>query len=120
MIDVAAGSLAPRPCEDDLCYNRRPLVQQTSQVVLGQRDHEIQIFPPQRADAPLAEGIRQGTLRRRFQDPQSEMAHTLVKRLGIDAVSVMNQEAVAKVRRHRVTQLLEGPRQSEMGRRIDV
>jgi hypothetical protein len=99
---------------------RRPLMQQTAQVVSGQRDHEVQILPPQRADELLTEGIRQGTLRRRFQDPQSEMAHTLVKRLGIDAVLVMNQEAVAKVRRHRVTQLVEGPRQSDMGRRIDV
>ena len=48
------------------------------------------------------------------------MAHTLIKRLGIAAVSVMNQEAVAKVRWHRVTQLVEGPRQNEMGCRIDV
>jgi hypothetical protein len=71
---------------------RRPLVQQTWQVVFAQRDHEFQIFPPQRADEPLAEGIYQETLRQRFQDPPPDMAHALVQRLGRDAVSVMNQE----------------------------
>ena len=37
-----------------------PLVQEMPQVVLGERDHEIQAFPPQPAQQPLAEGVRLG------------------------------------------------------------
>jgi hypothetical protein len=58
---------------------RRPLVQQTSQVVFGQRDHKIQAFPPQRADEPLAEGIRLGALGWCLEHPETQVAQVLVE-----------------------------------------
>ena len=56
-----------------------------AQVVLSQGDHEVQALPPQRADEPLAQGIGLRALRRRFEDPQPQMAHALVELLGEDA-----------------------------------
>jgi hypothetical protein len=38
-----------------------PLVQETPQVVLGARTHEVQAFPPERAQEPLTQGMRLGT-----------------------------------------------------------
>ncbi len=35
-----------------------PRVQETPQVVLGERDHEVHAFPPQRAQQPHTEGVR--------------------------------------------------------------
>jgi hypothetical protein len=45
-----------------------PLVQETSQVRLGERHQKIQPFPPQRADEPLANGVGLRALWRCFQD----------------------------------------------------
>ena len=45
-----------------------PLVQETPQVRLGERDQKIQAFPPQRAHKPLANGVGLRALWRRFQD----------------------------------------------------
>ena len=60
-----------------------PRVQEVVQVMFGQRDHEIEAFPPQRADEPLAEGIRLGTPRRCFEDLQPQVVYMPVKRLGV-------------------------------------
>ena len=48
---------------------RDPFVYDAAQVVLSQRDNQIQAFPPQRADEPFAQGVRLRTVRRRFHDP---------------------------------------------------
>ena len=59
----------PGPYEDARYYNAGPIRgADAAQVVLSQRDHEVQTFPPQRADEPFAEGIGLRTLRRRFED----------------------------------------------------
>src|SRR5262245_10076030 len=78
-----------------------PHFQHMSQMVFCQGYHEIQAFPPQRAHEPLTEGIRLGTLRRRFQDPQPQVSHVLVKLLEEDTVSVMDREPIAMVGRNR-------------------
>jgi hypothetical protein len=44
-----------------------PCVQDVSQVVLRKGNHEIEAFPPKCAEHPFADGVRLGTLRRRFQ-----------------------------------------------------
>ena len=56
-----------------------PGVEQASQVVFCQRDKAIEALPPQRANKPLAEGVRLGTLRRRFQDPEPQVLYTLIE-----------------------------------------
>jgi hypothetical protein len=95
-------------------------VQETPQVVLGERDHEVQAFPPQRAQEPLAERVGLRTPHRCFQDPEPQVPHLLIQRLGEDAVSVMDEEAVAVVNRDGFTQLLKGPCRGGMRGHIDV
>ena len=56
-----------------------PGVEQASQVVLCERDKEIEALPPQRANEPFAEGVRLGTLRRRFQNPEPQVRYTLIE-----------------------------------------
>jgi hypothetical protein len=79
-----------------------PLVQETSQVRLGERDQKIQAFPPQRADEPLADRVGLRALRRCGQEPQSKMARLLIELWGKDAVPIMDQEAIAVVSWDRV------------------
>jgi hypothetical protein len=66
----AACVIMPYPCR-----------QKTSQVVLGERDHEIQAFSPECPQQPFTEGIGLGTVRWRFQHPQPQMANPLVESL---------------------------------------
>jgi hypothetical protein len=89
-------------------------------VVCRQWDQIIQAFPPKRAQEPLAQGIRLGTLRGRFQDPQSQVAYVLVELMRENAVVVMDQKAVGVVRWDRVAQLLQGPQRRGVRRHIDV
>jgi hypothetical protein len=56
-----------------------PLVQQTLQVVFGERDQKVQALPPQHAQQALAEGIRLGAAHRGFEHPQPQVAHLLVE-----------------------------------------
>src|SRR5712691_7392069 len=65
-------------------------------------------------------GIRLGTLWRRFQDLQSQVAYALIKLLGENAVAVMNQEAVGMVSGNRFAQLLEDPRRGRIRRDIGM
>ena len=76
MMGVAAESLALRPYAGDLRYSGYPLVQETPQVVPGQRDQKVQAFPPQRAQQPLAERIGLGAPHWSFEHPEPQMAHT--------------------------------------------
>jgi hypothetical protein len=78
-------------------------------VVFRQWNQVIQTFPPQCAQEPLAKDIRLGTLRWRFQDPQSHVAYALVELMRENAVAVMDQEAVGVVRWDCFAQLLQGP-----------
>jgi hypothetical protein len=50
-------------------------------VVLGERDQEVQAFPPQRAQEPLTETIGLGTPHGCFQHPEPQVAHALVELL---------------------------------------
>src|SRR5262249_36082098 len=74
-----------------------PLVQETPQVVLGKGDQKVQAFTPERPQEPLTQGIRLGTPHRCFQDPEPQVPHLLIKLLGEDTVSVMDEEAIAVV-----------------------
>ena len=89
-------------------------------MVFGQWNHKVQAFLPQRADEPLAEGICLGALRRRFQDPQSQVTYALIKLLGENAVAVMEQETVGMVSGNCFAQLLQGPRRCRMRRDIGM
>src|SRR6266853_859495 len=68
---------------------RDPCVHDASHVVLGERDHKIQAFPPQGTDEPLAECIGLRRPCRRLAHPQPQVADALVKLLREDAIAVM-------------------------------
>jgi hypothetical protein len=91
-----------------------------SQVGFGQRDDEIQAFPPQHADEPLTEGIRLRTLGRGFQHPKSQVAYAVVERRREDTISVMDEETIGMVRWNRFTQLLQRPVRGGMRSYTDV
>ncbi len=58
-----------------------PLVQETAQVVLGERNDEIQAFSPECPQQPFTQGIGLGTVGWCFQYPQPQMANPLVQSL---------------------------------------
>jgi hypothetical protein len=87
-----------------------PFTQQTSQVVFTQRNHEVQAFPPPRAQQSFARRIGSGTSHGGFEDPQPEIPHRLVKPAREDTIPVVDEKAVGMISRNRCTQLLEGPR----------
>jgi hypothetical protein len=95
-------------------------MQQTSQVGFGQRDDEIQAFPPRRANEPLTEGIRLRTLGRGFQHFESRVAYAVVERRREDSVSIMDEEAIRVVRWNRFTQLQQRPARGGMRCDTDV
>ena len=99
---------------------RHPGVQQASQVVFCERDHEIQALPPQRADESFAEGIGLRTLGWGFEHREPQMADAVVELGREDAIAVMHEEAIAMVHWDRLTQLLERPVGRGMGRHIAV
>ena len=75
-------------------------------MVCRQRDHKVQVFPPQCADEPLAEGIGLGTLRWCFEDSQAQATDMLVKLRGENAVPIMQKETVGVIRWDGFAQLL--------------
>ena len=77
-------------------------------MVLGERDQKVQTFPFERAQEPLTEGVGLGTPHG-VLDPQPQVAHTLVERLGEDRITVMDQKAVGVFGRNRFAELLHRP-----------
>jgi hypothetical protein len=67
-----------------------PRLEVASEVMLGQRDDEIQAFPPECPKESLADGVRLRALRRCLQDPQPQVSDTLVELLGEDRIPVMD------------------------------
>src|SRR5918996_5925213 len=86
-----------------------PCIEEAAQVVLGERDQKVQAFTPERTQESLTQGIRLGTPWWRFEDPQPQVAHRLVKRLGEDRITVMDQKAVGVLGRNRFAGLLHRP-----------
>ena len=71
-----------------------PLLEETSQVVLGERNHEVHTLTAQRTQQALAQRIRLGTPWWGFQDPQPQVAYMPVKLLGEDSIAVVDQETI--------------------------
>src|SRR5262245_15617416 len=95
-----------------------PCGQETRHMVCRQRDHHVQAFPPQRADAPLAEGLGRGTLRWCGEDAQAQATERLVRLRGAHAVPIMPEETGGVIRWDGFAQLVQGPWSRGMGRRM--
>ena len=74
-----------------------PFLEETLQVMLGERNHEVHTFAAQRAQQALAQRIRLGTQWWGFQDPQSQVTYALVDRLRKDGITVTDQETILMV-----------------------
>jgi hypothetical protein len=74
-----------------------PLLEVASEVMLGQRDDEIQAFSPECPQESLADGVSLRPLRRCLQDPQPQVSDTLIELLGKDRIPVMDQEPIGVV-----------------------
>ena len=73
---------------------RNPLLQDPSQVVLVQRDHEVQAFSAECAAEALAYRVCLGRTHRRSQNSHSEFRHGLVRFRGEDAVPVVDHKTI--------------------------
>src|SRR5207249_1811752 len=89
-------------------------------MLLTQRNEEIETFSPQRANEPLAQGIRLRALWRRFENPKPQVAYALVKLGSEDAIAIMHQESVGVVSGNRFAKLQEGPRRGRFRRDIGM
>jgi hypothetical protein len=69
-------------------------MEEAAQVVLSQRDQKVQTFTPEHTQEPLTEGIRLGTSHGGFENPQPQMAYTLVEFSREDRIVVMDEEAI--------------------------
>src|SRR2546427_1085604 len=86
-----------------------PCLHDASQVMLGQRDHTVQAFAPQRTDEPFAQRVRLRTLWWRFEHTHHQVTDALIELLREDAIPSMDEEAVAMISRDRFAQLLHRP-----------
>ena len=88
---------------------RHPLCQDSAQVFLAQRNHEIQTLATYASHQPFAVGIRLWRSRGRAQDPQSKSPELLVHLCREDRVTVPDEETVGMIARNRFAKLLQGP-----------
>ena len=97
-----------------------PRVQDTSQVVLSERNHKVYAFAPQCAQQPLAERIGLRTLGWGFRDLEPEVLYAAVELRREDAIAIMEEEAIIMVRWERFAQLLQCPGSGGMRGHIDM
>jgi hypothetical protein len=74
-----------------------PLLEVASEVMLGQRDDQIQAFSPECPKKSLADGVSLRALRRSLQDPKPQVSDPPIELLGKDRISVMDQEPIGVV-----------------------
>src|SRR5580700_9432564 len=93
-----------------------PRPQASPQVLLVQRDQEIQTFSPHGPDEPFAIGIRLRCPDWSAYDPQPKrVPQFLVQVRGKDRVAVVNQEPVRVIARDGLPQLLRVPTRFPLG-----
>ena len=86
----------------------------------GHRDHPIQAFPPCCADDALAERIRLRTRNGGSQYLDSQGSDRIVKVLGEDPISIVDQVAMPSSSPHDFPQLLQSPVGVRVRRHIDM
>src|SRR4029434_140806 len=89
-------------------------------MVCCERNEKIQALASQRPKDPFTDRVGLRSPGRRFQHAQAQVVYVPIEGLGEDAVAVMDEEAVAMIRRYRVAQLLQGPLRCGMCRDIDM
>jgi len=78
---------------------RNPLCQDSAQVFLAQRNHEIQTFPAYSSHQSFTIGVCLWRSRGRVQHPQSKSLELLVHLCREDRITLMDQETVGMIAR---------------------
>ena len=86
-----------------------PLLHRSLEVSFREGNQEVQTFPAQRADNPLAERVRLWRPVRRSQDPKAEISNRAIQRLRKDAVSVVDEKPIGVVGWDSFAELLQCP-----------
>ena len=88
---------------------RHPLCQDSAQMFLVQRNHEIQTLPPYASHQTFAMGVRFWCSHGCVQHPQSKSLELLVHLSREDRVTVTDQETVRMITWDCFAKLLQGP-----------
>jgi len=96
-----------------------PLRKNPSKMSLIRGDYEIETFPSNGPNQPLAKCIRLGRLRRRSQNPQAKaLRQFLVELHRKDRIPIMDEESIRLLARKAFPKLLERPFHRGMDRHI--
>ena len=86
-----------------------PLVENSPQVSLVQRNQEIQTLAADTSDEAFAKSVRLGRVERRFQDAQAHRLQGRIELRGVNRVAVVDEEPVRFLSRDGLPELLERP-----------
>src|SRR5215813_11201751 len=86
-----------------------PCHHEVTEMILCQWDHQVQTLASQRPDEALTDRIRYGCPHWCLEDCEAQMTNALVESVRENAITVMDEEAIAVIRRYRFAQLLQGP-----------
>ena len=97
-----------------------PLLEDSPQVSLVQRNQEIQTFAADSSYQAFAESVRLGRAERRFQDAQAHRLQSRIQLGGVNAVAVVNEEPVRFLSRDDFPDLLKRPIRGGMSGNVEV
>lgn len=86
-----------------------PLLENSPQVSLVQRNQEIQTLAADSADEAFAESVRLRRVERRLQDAQAHRLQCQIELRGVNFVAVVDQKPVRILSRDGLPELLERP-----------
>src|SRR5438105_14051990 len=86
-----------------------PQFEDLTDMVLIERNHEIKALSARATDQALTKCIRLRTPVRRPQDSQTQRSKGGIQFTGIDAVAIVNNELVAFIAHHTLSELLRCP-----------
>jgi hypothetical protein len=86
-----------------------PLLEDSAQVSLVDRNQEIQTLAADSSYQTFAESVRLGRSERSFQDAQAHRLQSRIQLGGVNAVAVVQEEAVRFLSRDDLPELLKSP-----------
>src|SRR6266545_3621621 len=86
-----------------------PLPEDSAQVSLVDRNQEIQTLAADSSYQAFAESVRLGRAERRFQDAQAHRRQSRIQLGGVNAVAVVEEEAVRFLSRDDLPELRKSP-----------
>src|SRR5262245_22351942 len=103
-----------------LIVKLHPCHDEVTKMILCQWDHKVQTLASQRPDEAFTDRIRYRCPHRCPENFQTQMTDTLIESVRENAITVMDEEAVAMIRWDRFAQLLQSPLCRGMRRDVDM